>query len=295
MSASAADTHQQPWDRIGIVSVLRVTSIFFKCYPEQCMSPSPPLVIGALLAVVLGVPFGLYALLTRAERRTTREIRLGASERGWRCRRRRWQGNPTALRIDGRTGSGITWVLTSSSAAGNARGWAAKLAVRFPSLAGEVDFALLPRGTTTQGSEVFAPGLSANVESRVAAFSGTLASAAHFFRNARELPSGLPAFDERYQMLGLPEQFQKSFVDAAFADRFLHWSTDAVAPHSVLAWRDPFGLHVEARLVAPANWRAVAYFTALTEDFCARMPAPVPSPFTPRFVDRLVARFIGPS
>jgi len=41
------------------------------------------LMAAALLAVVLGVPLGLYALMTRGQRRTIREIRVRAREPGW--------------------------------------------------------------------------------------------------------------------------------------------------------------------------------------------------------------------
>ena len=77
------------------------------------MKSIPPLVlIAGLCAIVLGLPFGLYALLTRRQRRTTRQIRNAASRHGWTYRRRRWQGNPTAFRIDGQTESGLAWTLS---------------------------------------------------------------------------------------------------------------------------------------------------------------------------------------
>ena len=252
------------------------------------------LAAGVIAATVVGVPCALYALLTRRQRRTTREIRANARQRGWRYRLRRWQGDPTAFRIDGRSASGLSWILTSSSAGENAKGWSARLALRFPSLAGEADFAVVPRDAREHGPAAVELGLSPNVESRVAAFSGTLAEAAHFFRSARELPSGVPAFDEAYRVLALPERIARAFIDAALGERLLRWPADAVSPHSLLAWRDPFALHVEARLPAPPNSAAVSYFVEVAEELCGRIPAPVPSAFPPRFADRLIARFLRP-
>jgi len=54
---------------------------------KRVMKPSPILVIVGLPTVVLGVPLGLYALLTRGQRHTTREIRNLAAERGGVTRR----------------------------------------------------------------------------------------------------------------------------------------------------------------------------------------------------------------
>ena len=134
--------------------------------------------------------------------------------------------------------------------------------------------------------------LSTGVESRLGRFSTTLASAVEFFRNARELPSGDPPFDNSYQVLALPNQIQQSPLDATLVDRILHWPANAVAPHSLLAWRDPFGLHVEARLARPVNWAAVSYFVALAEDLCAALPGPLVPTQSPNFMDRTINRVL---
>jgi hypothetical protein len=63
-------------------------------------------ILAVMAAVVPGLPIGLYILLTRKQRATTREIRRAAAEHGWRYRVRHWQGNPAAFRIDGRSRSG---------------------------------------------------------------------------------------------------------------------------------------------------------------------------------------------
>ena len=175
------------------------------------MTPLPLItIVGGMFAIVLVVPFGLYALLTRAQRRITREIRTAATQCGWRYRRRRT----------------------------------------------------------------------------------TLASAVEFSRNARELPSGYPALDNAYQVWALPDQIQQSPLDATLVDRVLHWPASAVAPHSVLTWRDPFGLHVEARLAGPANWATVSYFVALAEDLCAGLPGPLVPTQSPKFLGRIINRVL---
>ncbi len=251
-------------------------------------------------AIVLGLPIGLYVLLTRGRRRAMREIRRGAEAEGWRYRLRRWQGNPTAFRIDGRTHSGLSWVMTSASTRGYDKGWSALLALRVPILGGEVDFAILPRepGHRSAGDALLresghgsgAPGeaLTARAVARVAAFSGALASGLEFSQNSRELPSGLAAFDAAYEVLVLPQQIQQPPVDAALGQRLMTWPENAIAPHSVRAWRNPFGLHIEARLPAPANWGNASYLAALAEELCARVPAPQSSATSPTLFDRAV-------
>jgi hypothetical protein len=163
-----------------------------------------------------------------------REIRAGAAQHGWRYRLQRWQGNPTAFRIDGQTRSGLTWILTSGNTSGYDRGWSVRLELRFTTLAGEADFAVMPRDSEARGSALLGSTIPPGVESRVAAFSGTAASAIGFFRDARELPSGIPAFDAAYQVLQSHEQ-SRQLVDCGLAERILHWPSDAIAPHSVLA------------------------------------------------------------
>jgi hypothetical protein len=155
-----------------------------------------------------------------------------------------------------------------------------------------VDFAVLPRDSAGRDSALAGSAVPPGVENRVAAVSGAAASAIGFFRDAREFPSGLPAFDAAYQALALPRHISQPPVDPALAGRILSWPADAIAPHSVLAWRDPFGFHIHARLPSTPNQATVTYFVALAEDFCARIPAPAMSPAPSGFVDRLVARFL---
>jgi hypothetical protein len=257
------------------------------------MSQLPHWVILTIMtSIVIGLPIGLYALLTRKQRRATREIRRAAAERGWRYRVRRWQGNPTAFRIDGRSRSGLAWIATSGSSGTDGSPWTATLAVRFPSLGGEMDFALLPRGdrglSLTQLGQTVSPGM----ERRVAAFSGAAGSAINFFRDARILPIQA-VFDATYEMLALPQKIQKPPIEPGFTDRVLNWPADSVRPHSVLAWRDPFGLHFHARLPGPPNWATVAYCLALAEEFCERVPPPEMSPNPPKLADRFIARILG--
>ena len=221
-----------------------------------------------------------------------RQIRAAASDRGWQYRLRHWQGNPTAFRIDGRTQSGLAWVLTSGNTQGYDRGWSVETKLRIPVLGGEVDLAMLPRGATGSGSATKPANLQAvppAVEARVAAFSGTAASAIRFFQESTEAPSGDANFDSAYRVLTLSPNASHSLVDAELAKHMLHWPADAMTPHSLLAWRDPFGFHLLARLPGPPNWPTVSYFTSLAEEFSARVPAPQISPRPVGLVDRIVA------
>jgi hypothetical protein len=250
-------------------------------------------IIAGMLAVVVGLPFGLYALLTRGRRRSMRQLRAAVAERGWQFRQRRWYGDPTMFRIQGRTHGGLAWIMESFTTHGYDPGWAVRLGLRFPVLGGEADFALLPREPAGRGSGLLQPGLPGIAPAEMPAFGDATGSVVGFFRDARESPSGLPAFDAAYQVLGRPSQIRPPLVDQALAARVLRWPADAIAPHSVLAWRDPFGLHFQARLPAAPNWETVSYFLALAKEFTQRLPAPMTAP-TPRgFVDRLLARLLG--
>ena len=99
------------------------------------------------------------------------------------------------------------------------------------------------------------------------------------------------AFDSAYRILTLSQQSNRMPVDQSLAGRIVHWPEASVSPHSILAWRDPFGFHFQARLPGPPNWATVAYLVELTEDLIKRLPPP--SPVAPSgVVDRTVARFL---
>ncbi len=252
----------------------------------------PPIVIVlGFSAAFLGLFFGLYALLTRGRRRSMREIRGAAREHGWRYQLRHWQGNPTAFRIDGQTPGGVPWIIKSSSTSTYQRGWSATLVLRFPTLGGEMDFAVLPRELGDSGSKLVGGDVSPAVETRVANFSGVAAEAVAFLRDARDLPSGVAAFDAAYRVSALP-QVQHSPIEPGLAKRILDWPGEAIHPHSVLAWRDPFGLVFEARLPAPANWATVSYLVTLGEELCERVPVSEISTAPRTLVDRLIARVV---
>ena len=255
----------------------------------------PALMILALMAAIcLGLPVGLYALLTRRQRRATREIRRSAIERGWKYSVRRWRGNPTEFRIDGQSRIGLPLVVTSGSSGVSGDPWSATLAVRFPTLGGEMDFAVMPRGNRGPGLSQLAKGVTPSMESRLAAISGAAESAVIFFRDARAMQSGSEAFDAAYEMLALPEKMQKPPFEQSFAERVLHWPADTVRPYSVLAWRDPFALHFLTRLPGPPNWPAVAYAVALAEELSQRVPPPEMSPHPPKSLDRFIAGVLNP-
>lgn len=252
------------------------------------------MILAGMAAICLGLPVGLYALLTRRQRRTTREIRRAAVERGWKYSVRRWQGNPTAFRIHGQSRSGVPWVATSGGSGADSSPWRATLAVRFPTLGGEMDFAVMPRGDRGPGLSQLAKGVTPGMDRRLAAISGAAESAVVFFRDARAIQSGCAAFDAAYEMLALPKKMQQPPFDSSLAERALHWPADSVRPHSMLAWRDPFALHFLVRLPGPPNWATVAYAIALAEELAQRVPPPEMSAAPPTTADRLVARILSP-
>lgn len=259
------------------------------------MQSIPPLgIVAGLLAVILGLPLGLYALFTRGQRLTTREIRTAAIARGWRYRPLRWQGNPIAFRIDGRTKSGVTWRLTCGNTRGYDRGWSVALNLLFPTLAGEADLSIEPRETQGRGTMMRGPTIPPDAVSRIATMSRAAAGAVRLLRDSREFPSGRAAFDAAYQVLARPERVRQLPVDPVLAARILDWPAGAVAPHSMLVWRDPFGLQFQARLPAPPNWTTVSYLLGLADDVIARIPPAAPVPDPPGILDRLFARLVRP-
>ncbi|HMA00648.1 MAG TPA: hypothetical protein VKP66_22110 [Steroidobacteraceae bacterium] len=239
--------------------------------------------------VFLGVPIGLYALMTRARRRMMREIRLGARERGWQFHIRRWMGDPTSFRIEGQTPGGLGFVLKTAGAGETIRDWSVRLTLRVPSLAGEMDVAVFPREEKDRGALQIAASFPSALKDRVATWSGTAAGAIGFLGEAKEMPAGESTFDAAYRVLALAKRMGRAPVDSSLAQRMLKWPEDAVAVHSVLLWRDSFGLHFDARLLAPANWSSVAYAVALAEQLIGRLPAPEGATAPSGVVDRLLS------
>lgn len=224
----------------------------------------------AVLAVTLGLPLAIYAALTKKRRAAMREIREKSLARGWKFRFRHWTGNPTAFNIEGRTRTGLALLMKSGASSGYEAGWNATLSLRFPELAGEPDVAVLPRSAAGRD---FAPrGIAPEMQARVEAFSGLGASAIRLLEQGKETPSGVAAFDAAYRVLRLGVSWQP-LVDAKLAERIIAWPTEAYALHAMLAWRDPFGFHMQARLPAPPNWATICYVVELADDLCARLPA----------------------
>jgi hypothetical protein len=240
---------------------------------------------------VLGLPLGLYALLTRGRRRTMREIRAGTRQQDWQFQRR-WisRGDPTQFDIRGRTHGGLQWIMTSRGTSLNNRGWSVGLKLRFPMLGGQTDLAIMPREHRAGDVAVLAAKASPEALAKIAKFSGAAAGAVGFLKDAQESPTGMAGFDAAYQVL-TTKDLRQPLVDASLARRMLEWPADTIQPHSLLAWRDPFGLNVEARLPGPPNWATVSYLAALAEDFTARVPPATPS-LPGGFVDRLAANFL---
>ena len=253
-----------------------------------------PLVCGMFL-VVIGLPVGLYRLLTRSQRRFVREIRQHAEQRRWTFHKRQWTGSPTDVRIEGQTASGIKWILTTKGSGASNRGWSVGLHQRFPSLAGETDVAIALRDSIDARLRVSGSiggknvALSSHSPSKIAAFSGTAAGVLKFFEEAQEVASGNAAFDKTYRVLMIPDKSQKKPVDPALADSIINWPASGVAVHSTLFWRDPFGFHAEAGLVAQPNWATIEHLVAISEALIERIPQSVPTAAPSGIVDRLVA------
>lgn len=241
-------------------------------------------IVAALFLIVVGVPLGLYALLTRGQRRTICAIRAGASQQGWTYRRRRWIGDPTAFQI-----TAPAWIMKSGPAGAYDRGWTVRLGITFPALAGKPDFAIAPREPGSKSLSSLASSMPSNVEARIAGFSEVLAGEAEFYREAQEIHTGVPAFDAAYLLLALG-RLRESPITPALAQRMLGWPADAVQPHSMLAWRDPYGLHLQARLPGPPNWHSVSYVVSLGEELASHLPASVSAPPPHTLVDRVAAR-----
>ena len=233
------------------------------------------LVAGAA-AVTFGVLAGFYRFLTADLRRATREIRLGAAARGW-----RYRSIAGSFRIES-----ATWTMMSSGSGEGERRWAAELNMRFPGLGGETDLAIVPR----DGKSLFTAAVPAGVEAGIARFSGTLAGAARFLREAHEVPSGVAEFDAAYEVRVRGDGLAP--VDAALAGRILDRPADAVAVHSMIAWRDPFGFHCNARLAGPPEWAIVDWLVEVGEECAGRLPAAVSGAAPTGLVDRVVGWFL---
>lgn len=245
-------------------------------------------VVLGLFALCLGLPVALYVFLTADRPRTIAAIRRAATQHGWKFRIRRLFGDPTALRIDGSTSAALPWVLTTRGASQASSAWSSELHIRIPGLAGVKDFEVSPRNHAGRSAAALNSPLPAGLENRVAKFSGTLADALEFSSIAREMPTGVEAFDSAYQVLALPQRFHRSPVDAELARHFLACPEDAVRPVALLAWRDSCGLYLEARLPATPNWSAISWLLQLAESFSIDLPAPETPSAPTGLVDRIL-------
>jgi hypothetical protein len=216
------------------------------------MNPiSPRLFAAGMFALALTAQIVFYVYSTRERRRLLREIQLSVDKHMCRFSTTEQRGDPTAFRIDGETFSQLPWSVSSHSAVGKGPGWSYLMELTFSSLGGMLDMAVLPRDRDAiSGKTAFCPS------------------------QAREFPSGLPDFDNRYEVLSANPQSAPP-LSPALARRFVSWPGNAVAPQSVLAWRDPAGCHVRLHLPKMANWATIEYLLLLGEDFCARLPTPV--------------------
>jgi len=162
----------------------------------------------------------------------------------------------------------------------------------FPTLGGETDLSVEPREPGSRDTAMRGAAIPPQAVSRVASASHVAAGAVRFLRESGEFPSGLAAFDAVYEVFVRSDQVGQSLVDPQLAVRILRWPAGAVAAHSMLIWRDAFGLHVQARLASPPNWTTVSYLLDLADDVAGRVPPAVPVSAPTGLLDRLVARLL---
>ena len=248
-----------------------------------------PLVVAISAGATFAFLSALYRWLTRRQRGISQEIRDRAEQNGWQYHKRRWEGNPVTFRIDGHTPSGIPWVLKLSGAGENAQGWTMELTVRYPTLAGETDVAITPRD---DGQMHAAMAASVNAQSWLSSLSQTLAGAVHFMGSSQECPSGFDAFDSMYQVLLSRDFTRKPLVDSTLAQQWLNWPPDALHPHALLAWRDPFGFVIEARLSGPPNWITVSYLLDIGNEFMRSLPVGRVPSGQQHLVDRVISKVV---
>jgi len=161
------------------------------------------------------------------------------------------------------------WLLDSFNV-GIKRNCTVGLKLRFPALAGEWDFAVLPRERPGRGREFgdVVPNLGADLASLITA----AAEGAAFLAHAHETPVGVPAFDAMYKVyVGDSSRPDTPPIHATLAERFIAWPPPAITPRSMAVWRDKFGFHVEARLWGTPNWPTVSHLLALGEDLRLRL------------------------
>ncbi len=249
-------------------------------------------IVAAMFAICIGLPVSLYLLFTAERRKAIRDIRHAAAGCGWKFGIRRLLGDPTAFRIEGRTGAGMAWILTTEGSSQQSTRWASEMRLRIPGLAGPKDFDISPRDPKDRSSGLVGARLSPRAEARVAAVSGTLADAIEFNALAREIATGAPAFDAAYRVQILPDRFSHSPIDSGLAKQMLEWPGDAIRPVALLVRRDSFGLHLEVRLPAMPNWSTISWLLALAESLSVKLPAQEQDSVPSGFVDRVVNRFL---
>jgi len=247
------------------------------------MKPYQTFQVGCGAMVVFVAFFGtLMALLTRGQRRRTKEIRQGALRNGWRYRRGHGQGSGIDFHLEGRTRAGLAWMIHSGSMVLRTRTRTdypvQTITFHLPELGGEVDLVVMPREGGMEEVMQAARGIPPGILAGVARFSANAARAMAFPRVAQEAPSGCKAFDDAYQVLTVKGSQEQPPITGILAEHLLRWPPQAAAPHSILAWRDGTGLHLQVRLPSQPTWDHVKHLQALGEDLGEVLPAPAASP-----------------
>lgn len=252
--------------------------------------PAAVAVLMAVAVLTVGLPLEIYALLTRERRAMMREIRRNAEQNGWRFQKRRWTGDPTAFVIDGRTAAGLEWSVKTGGTSDNSQGWAVRMTLQFPKLAGVMDFVMFPRDPNDHRLVQMVSAIPQAVRERIGQWSGVAAGAMDFVRTAVERPTGWPGFDAVYEVMAQPTRVGRAPIDPSLAQKMTQWPEEAVAPKAMLAWRDANGLHLELHLPGPVNWQTVGHALEAGELLSARLPSGEAPLTPPRIVDKLIGQ-----
>ena len=177
--------------------------------------------------------------------------------------------------------------MRTSATEGYDQGWSNCVGVRFPTLGGEQDLLIEPRAGANKLKTIEAGAARKAIE-RVETFSSTAAGFARTMQLESSALAGCPDFDAAYRIAGPPAASGGSLIDPDIARRFLNWPPHAIQPHSLLVWRDPYGLHVQARLPAPPNWAALHHLIDLATDIARRLPRGRPERGKAGVIDRLI-------
>jgi hypothetical protein len=201
---------------------------------------------------------------------------------GWGCGRP-WGGDAGAVRLTGRTATGLDWTCVARGTSADSAHPANAMSFRVPALGGEMDLLLAP-GEFGLPGPFRARMAGPQGSGRPAWLSSVLASAGTFLATAEKHPLG-PGPAILYLSPGQrPEAVLTPAVSAAVQ------ALPVPAREHLMLWRDALGLHLRAGLPAPAAWAELEGFVRLGQALAGGLWAPTPTLLQPTLLDRLVSR-----